>query len=74
MDALGDPRGAVAALQQALAAPGSDTFREDAMARLVLAHDALHQTAACLRAREQYLSRYPGGVHVAALSVRCAAE
>jgi TolA-binding protein len=74
MDALGDARGAVAALQRALAAPGNEAFREDAMARLVLAHDALHETAACQRAREQYLSRYPGGVHVAALSVRCAVK
>ncbi|MDD9938452.1 MAG: FecR domain-containing protein [Myxococcales bacterium] len=71
MDALGDPRGAIAAFRRALSASGGSSYREDAMARIALAHDALGEHGACRKARERYLSRYPAGVHRAALSARC---
>jgi TolA-binding protein len=71
MDALGDPRGAIEAFRQALTSKGAAAYREDAMARIAFAHDALGEQQACRDARERYLSRYPAGVHRAALSARC---
>ena len=73
MDALGQPGAAVEALHKALSAGGGG-FHEDALARLVVAYDTMGQHQACIKARERYLSRYPQGVHVAALSVRCGAR
>src|SRR5262249_12977733 len=61
MDQLGDTRGAVAALQRAVAgAPGS-AFREDALARLVAAYATLGNGEACERTRRAYLETYPNG-------------
>jgi tetratricopeptide (TPR) repeat protein len=71
MDALGDPGGAIDALERSLAAGSSASFHEDALARIVIAHDALGRTAACQRARERYLASYPSGVHAHALLARC---
>jgi hypothetical protein len=71
MDSLADVRGAVDALDRALKLDARRAFAEDALARLVLAHEALGDQAACARARERYLSRYPEGVHAQHVSVRC---
>lgn len=71
MDALSDPRGAVQAFERALALDARRAFAEDALARLALAHDATGDGAACKRAKERYLAKYPEGVHVEMLSRRC---
>lgn len=71
MDRLSDLPGAVQALKQAVTlAPGSG-FREDAMARLVRAYDALGRKDECRRARQQYLSAFPKGVHQGQLQNAC---
>jgi transmembrane sensor len=71
MDALGDPSRAVSAFNQALQLSPDAGFREDALARIVFAQDALGQHAACRKARDRYLAGYPQGVHVASLAGRC---
>jgi tetratricopeptide (TPR) repeat protein len=71
MDALDDPRGAVKAFTQALRLSPDAGFREDALARIVFAQDALGQRVACKNARDRYLAGYPQGVHVASLTARC---
>jgi TolA-binding protein len=71
MDALNDQAGAVEALERSLKASGSASFREDALARIVVASDALGRTQQCLRARERYTKQYPNGVHASALAQRC---
>jgi hypothetical protein len=64
-------RGAVQALERAVAlAPGSE-FREDAMARLVAAHAAAHDGVRCARARDQYLAKFPSGVHRRTVAAAC---
>jgi len=71
MDRLGDLRGAVQALERAVAlAPGSE-FREDAMARLVAANAGAHDMSACARARDQYLADFPSGVHKRTVAAAC---
>jgi len=71
MDSLRDMRGAVRALERALKLAPQGTFAEDALARLVLAQEALHDTTACSRARTRYLARYPEGVHAQHVAERC---
>jgi hypothetical protein len=71
MDVLGDPRGAVAALERSLALDARRSFAEDALARLTLAHEALADRGACARARALYLERYPDGVHAQSVAKRC---
>jgi tetratricopeptide (TPR) repeat protein len=71
MDALADPRGAIAALERAAAAGDAASFHEDALARMVVAYDAEGRREACRKARERYLGRYPTGVHAHVLSGRC---
>jgi transmembrane sensor len=71
MDALGNPKGAVAAFSRALALSPDASFREDALARIVVARDAMAQDAACRAARERYLADYPRGVHAVSLAARC---
>ena len=71
MDALGDPRGAIDALETAIALSPRGPFREDAMARIVRAHAALGANAACVRAREAYLARYPEGRWANDVKRRC---
>lgn len=71
MDALGNPRGAIEALELAVHGRSPSSFHEDALARIVIAYDALAQTESCKNARQRYLARYPGGVHAVALSQRC---
>ncbi len=71
MDALADPAGAIQALDRAVAAGRGASFHEDALARIVVASDALGRADACRQARERYLVRYPSGVHAHALAARC---
>lgn len=71
MDALSDEKGAIDALERSLKMSASASYREDAIARIVIANDALGFTAACLDARQRYLATYPNGVHARALLARC---
>jgi TolA-binding protein len=71
MDQLGDPRGAVAALQRAVATAPSSGFREDALARLARAYGTLGKVESCERMRSAYLASYPNGVHAAAVRKAC---
>jgi transmembrane sensor len=71
MDRLGDPGGAITALERAVALNIGPTFREDALARLVSVYAAQGNFAACGRARDRYLSSYPAGVHASAVASRC---
>jgi transmembrane sensor len=71
MDSLGDVPGAVEALEGALKLDSRRSFAEDALARLVTAHEAQKSREACIRARDRYLSRYPDGVHAARLAKSC---
>jgi TolA-binding protein len=75
MDALDDPRAAARAFAQALrlSRSGQAQFREDALARLTIADDALGDRAACRKVRERYLSEFPEGVHAASLARLCGA-
>lgn len=70
MDQLGDPAGAIAPLTQAAKGVGGG-LGDDALARLVRAHAALGQTAACKNARARYLENYPQGVHVERVRTSC---
>ncbi len=72
LERLGNPAGAVTALERAMAKAPSPSLREDAMARLVQAYAALGDGARCRRTRDRYLSEYPGGVHTNAVKSRCA--
>lgn len=71
MDMLADGRGAVRAFEQALSAGASGGMREDALARLALAHGKLGDVPGCKKARKRYLTRYPKGVHAAAVQAAC---
>jgi len=71
MDRFGDMKGAIYALERAMAlAPGSG-FREDALARVVTAHARSGNLTECKRARERYLKSYPRGVHREAVLEQC---
>jgi transmembrane sensor len=74
MDRLGDPAGAISALERALALNIGPSFREDALARLVSVYASQGNFAACGRARDRYLSSYPSGVHVSSVATRCGAR
>jgi TolA-binding protein len=71
MDQLGDTRGAVAALQSAVATAPSSGFREDALARLARAYGTLGKVESCERMRSAYLASYPNGVHASAVRQAC---
>jgi hypothetical protein len=71
MDRLGDPGGAISALERALALNVGPSFREDALARLVSVHASQGNFTACARARDRYLTSYPAGVHASAVATRC---
>jgi hypothetical protein len=71
MDALGDPAGAIEALERALRSRRTSSFQEDALARIVMARDALAENELCKKARARYLAKYPSGVHAASLAQRC---
>jgi hypothetical protein len=71
MDDFRDIRGAVTALELAIRVVGDAGLREDAMARLVRAFEALNDEAACQEARATYLETYPTGTHVLAVARAC---
>jgi transmembrane sensor len=73
MDRLGQPAQAVSSLKRALASSSGGGFREDAMARLVMAHAATGARAACSHARIAYLKQYPNGVHRTTVQAQCGA-
>lgn len=74
MDRLGNLPGAVSALRQAVLLAQDAGIREDAMARLVRAYDALGSPDRCREAQATYLKSFPSGVHAAAVSTRCRAK
>jgi transmembrane sensor len=71
MDRLGDLKGAVGALNQAVQLAPSSNVREDAMARLVDAHHRMGHKGSCKAARDAYLAAFPAGVHAATVRLRC---
>lgn len=70
MDTLDDTRGALAPLRRA-SRDRRRSVKEDALARLVRAHDELGETRACEKYRTRYLSRYPEGVHAKVIESAC---
>jgi TolA-binding protein len=73
MDALSDPRGAIKAFNRSLLVR-SAASREDALARLAICHNTLRDNNTCRKARQRYLTEYPGGVHATALAALCGGE
>jgi transmembrane sensor len=71
MDALSQPKAAVDAFGIALRTAPRASFREDALARIVVANDQLGELEACRSARDRYLKDFPNGVHALALASRC---
>ena len=71
MDSMGDARGAVEALRLSLRLDSRAAYREEAQSRLVRALDELGQTAECEKARDSYLSQYPGGAYAQSVKSRC---
>jgi transmembrane sensor len=71
MDALSQPKAAVEAFGIALRSAPRASFREDALARIVVADDQLGEYEACNSARDRYLKDFPNGVHALALASRC---
>jgi TolA-binding protein len=71
MDRLGDSAGAIGALERAISLGVATSFREDALARLVVAYSSQGNSAACARARDRYLRSYPHGVHATAVAANC---
>jgi TolA-binding protein len=74
MDALGDPKGAASAFADALRLSHRSEVREDALARLAIAGDALGDRDMCQKARARYLADYPSGVHAGSLAPLCPAN
>lgn len=71
LDALGDPKAAVEALDLALKKAPTGPFAEDALARKVQALDELGDLTACQKTRDTYRRTWPKGIHSAALDRRC---
>lgn len=71
MDSFHDMPGAIHALERALQLDARRSFAEDALARLVVAHEAVGDRRSCIKARERYQARYPEGVHGQYLAERC---
>lgn len=72
MDEFHDVPAAIQALQLSVRAARETGLREDAMARLVRAHEILKDAPSCRVAREQYLEAYPKGIHAPAVLRACA--
>ena len=70
MDHLGDPRGALRAIDRSLSG-GGGAFREDAMARRAVLLDRLGRDRECRSAREAYLATFGAGVHRAEVGALC---
>jgi TolA-binding protein len=60
------------AFRRAIAAAPNEGIREDALARLIEALDALHDERGCVAERKRYELRYPRGVHAGSVRSRCA--
>lgn len=73
MDALMQPKAALDAFGAALRSNPRASFREDAVARIVVAFDQLGDRESCRLARDRYQKEFPGGVHALALASRCSA-
>jgi len=71
MDSLRAYGPAADAFRRAFAAAPNEGIREDALARLVDALDAVHDDAKCLVEQRRYLGRYPKGVHATSVRARC---
>lgn len=71
MDVQKSPADAVRWLLAALARGPSESYAEDAWARLVRAAAASGDLERCRSARTTYLGRYPRGVHVSAVREAC---
>jgi TolA-binding protein len=71
MDALADSKGAAAAFAEAVRFGRRAEFREDALARLAIANEAIGEHEACRKAKARYLADYPAGVHVGSLQELC---
>lgn len=71
MDVLGDPRGAIRALRVSLRADSAGPFAADVRARLVEAYASAGDRENCVRARDAYLARHPGGRHAADVRSAC---
>lgn len=74
MDALAQPKAAVEAFELALRYSPRASYREDALARIVVANDQLRAREACSVARDQYLRDFPDGVHALSLTARCSGQ
>lgn len=72
-DSLGDDEGAMKAFEKA-AASKSGGLREDALARQVRSLDRKGDRAGCKRARAEYLSAFPNGVHAGVVRASCQGE
>jgi TolA-binding protein len=62
---------AAEAFRRALAAAPNEGVREDALARLIEALDAMSDRAQCLKERSRYQQQYPKGVHAESVQNRC---
>jgi len=70
MDTLDDVTGSIAPLRRAMRDRRA-SIREDALARLVRAHERLGQLDDCRRRRNQYLASHPAGVHTTTVERAC---
>jgi len=59
------------AFRRAMTSAPNEGIREDALARLVEAVDAMGDKATCLTEQRHYQARYPNGVHAASVRARC---
>jgi hypothetical protein len=73
-DKLGDPGGAEEALRDAMTLATDPSMREDAESRRVAALESLGDVAGCKKARDDYLSRQPTGLHAKVVAKRCGGE
>lgn len=71
MDRLGNLRGATAALEQAATLARDPGIREDAIARLVRAYDALGALESCRKTQSAYQRAFPSGIHRVAVAAQC---
>ncbi len=71
IDELGSPAAAAEAFGDALALGGNASLRDDALARLVEAHERAGNLAACRKAQLAYLAGESAGAHRAVVERRC---
>ena len=71
---LGDPSGALDALEDAVQLGPRAALREEAELRIIDALWALGRAVDCARARDEFIARHPRSVHTSSMSGRCAAR